>query len=155
MSEVFEGNYSQLLAEEIDGWVRDLAERIYDRVIIGPAQRTRAQAEVEIFMTDLRAGVNAFLQNGGPTSLMAGTGTPFSFSGSFDSATLVVSTMDGEFRDLAEKIYTRVRGRDVVRAQSEIEVLVTDLKNATNGWLNAGGSTVLTAGAGSPYNVNL
>jgi hypothetical protein len=156
MPEVIESRFLDTtgLQGEIDGWVREVAEHIYMRAILGPAQRVRVQAEVEILVTDLRSGVNAFLNNGGSTALTAGTGSPFSFTGSFDSATLIVNSMDGEFRDLAEKIYARVRARDATRAQSEIETLVTDLKNATNGWLNSGGSVTLTAGAGAPYNVN-
>ena len=156
MPEVFESKFldSAGLQGEIEGWVRDLAEHIYMRAILSPSQRTRVQAEVEILVTDLRNGINAFLNNGGSVTLTGGTGSPFSFTGSLDSATLIVNSMDGEFRDLAEKIYARVRARDTTRTQSEIETLVTDLKNATNGWLNAGGSVTLTAGAGAPYNVN-
>ncbi len=154
MPEVFPGIYSQVLDEAIDDWTRELAEHIYMRAILSPSQRTYSQAEVEILVTDLRNGINAFLNNGGPTALTAGTGSPFSFTGSFDSATLIVNSMNGEFRDVAEKIYARVRARDTTRTQSAIETLVTDLANATNGWLNAGGSVTLTAGAGAPYNVN-
>jgi hypothetical protein len=56
---------------------------------------------------------------------------------------------------MADQVYAHVRARDVTFSLTERDVLSTDLVNAVNAWLNAGGTLTETAGTGSPFNTSL
>ncbi len=150
MSEVLidsEGNWG-LADVVLDGTARDLAEKIYTatrgRIV------TRSQSEVNVLVANIKNAVNNWSPRqapGGPepTTELAGPGSQDPVgAGKGDMS--IPSLIQRWAEDLAMKVYARLRARDVTFSQSEMAVLATDIVNAVNTWLAAGGATTETAG---------
>jgi hypothetical protein len=132
----------------LDGHARDLAEKVYAATRGRVA--TRSQAEVNVLVANVKNSVNNWSQrilNGvnEPTTESAGPGSqdPVGAGKGDVSIPLLVQRWA---EDLAVKVYARLRARDVTWSWAEVNVLVTDIVNAVNAWLAAGGATVETAG---------
>jgi hypothetical protein len=54
---------------------------------------------------------------------------------------------DQEIRRFAEEIYVKMRARDTVRVQADVETLIADIKGAILVWMGSG-CTVLAASFG-------
>jgi hypothetical protein len=135
----------------MDGELRDLAEKVYGatraRVV------TRSQSEIEVLVTDLKNAINAWTKNGSSTETIGpGSQDPVGAGKGDVSQPLLIRRW---CEDLADKVYGRVRARDVTYSLTERDILTVDLVNAVNTWLNAGGVTTETVGTGSPFNSNL
>jgi hypothetical protein len=132
----------------LDGHARDLAEKVYAATRGRVA--TRSQAEVNVLVANVKNAVNNWSQrilNGvnEPTTESAGPGSqdPVGVGIASVSIPLLIRRW-GE--DLADKVYVRLRARDVTYSVTERDVLTVDIVNAVNTWLNAGGATAETAG---------
>ncbi len=137
----------------VKGLCADLAEHVY-AIVRAPAV-TRLQSEVDVLTTDLQNAINNWSVSGRATAETAGA-TPLggTHQDGISPTAEAQNIVDSWCRDIAEKVYARIRARDVVRVQAEVDILVTDLKNAINTWLILT-PTAETAGTGSPFNVNL
>jgi len=135
----------------MDGAIRDLSEKVYAatraRIV------TRSQAEIEVLITDLKDAVNAWTQNGSATETAPAWSSDPVGAGKGDVS--IPQLIRRWCEELAKEAYTRIRSRDVTYSEADMGLLATNLVNAVNVWLNAGGTMTESAGPSSPYNPNL
>ncbi len=58
------------------------------------------------------------------------------------------AAMAYNFRTVARKVWSMTRGRIATWSESEVDVIVTNLRNATSAWLNFGSATLTRGPSG-------